>query len=83
MGSIVMQIKKMFSAKITHGDMKATNIILHNEQAVFVDLDSVRLHYKMSKFNQAKSKDIKRFMKNWQSMPRLKAIFAKLLKNIV
>ncbi len=78
------QITDMFrllkSSMISHGDMKATNIIIHNRKPFLLDLDSMVLHKGVQGFKRAWKKDMKRFMLNWASMPHVSELF-KTLEN--
>lgn len=81
---IAKQIIEIFnvlkSSMITHGDMKATNIIIHDNKPFLIDLDSMKAHKIKKRFIRAWNKDIKRFMKNWEDLPEIDQLF-KLLKN--
>ena len=81
---IAKQIIKIFNvlkaSMITHGDMKATNIIIHNNKPFLIDLDSMKAHKLKKRFIRAWKKDMKRFMKNWKDEPEIDQLF-KLLKN--
>ena len=37
-------LEKIVEHRITHGDLKATNILIHNGQPVLIDLDSMKRH---------------------------------------
>ena len=77
MGSLLNQFHK---ARITHGDMKATNFIVSEKGNVTViDLDSVVFHKSEKHFQRAWEKDMHRFMKNWETTPILKACFKKAI----
>jgi len=79
---VVVQIHDAFSkmreAKVTHGDMKATNLMWVNEQLYFIDLDASKCHCSDLSFARANNKDKKRFMKNWKDKPELLALFSQL-----
>lgn len=73
---VMQEIEKMFAAHITHGDMKATNILLADNKVYFLDLDAMRQHTNEKSFQRAKQKDIRRFEKNWKT-PEIKQLFIK------
>jgi tRNA A-37 threonylcarbamoyl transferase component Bud32 len=77
----VVEILQSFKlVRLTHGDMKATNFILRdNCQPVLVDLDSMQIYDSARRFRKFYTKDIRRFMKNWQTLPGAKKIFHSLL----
>ena len=76
--SIINLFYKLKSLKISHGDMKATNIMIHDNKPFFIDLDSMRWHKRELRFSHAWEKDIKRFMKNWDKSPELAGLFKRL-----
>ncbi|MDA3918382.1 MAG: hypothetical protein PF690_15610 [Deltaproteobacteria bacterium] len=70
---------KLKSLKISHGDMKADNILIHDDKPFFIDLDSMKWHKRELRFSHAWKKDMKRFMKNWKNSPEVAGLF-KLLQ---
>lgn len=69
---------KMRDAKITHGDMKASNLIWRNGQLFFIDLDAAAKHRNRVIWSKSHNKDRKRFMKNWADHPDLLELFKEL-----
>ncbi|MEA2061870.1 MAG: lipopolysaccharide kinase InaA family protein [Thermodesulfobacteriota bacterium] len=68
----IVQMVRIFKAsRISHGDMKASNIILHENKPFLIDLDSMKQHKVSFFFTRAHCKDMKRFMKNWADQPEL------------
>ena len=57
----------MIDYKISHGDMKASNFIFHNEKLFVLDLDGMKRHQSNRYFKKAIMKDFNRFMKNWRN----------------
>ena len=74
-GLTVKLLKSIHALNISHGDLKITNIMISNLQAVIIDLDSMKQHWNQYLFNKAKKRDINRFLKNWQDNPSLAKIF--------
>jgi tRNA A-37 threonylcarbamoyl transferase component Bud32 len=76
------QILRIFegleSLLVSHGDMKATNIMIHDGQAFLIDLDSMAVHKSKAGFARARRKDVKRFMKNWTCLPEVARLFHSL-----
>ncbi|MCC2666938.1 MAG: kdkA [Gammaproteobacteria bacterium] len=66
--------------KITHGDLKMTNILLENEKPVLIDLDGMREHKTLLGFKRAFQKEIKRFMRNWEKESTIYKLFMKFLR---
>ena len=57
----------LWHACVSHGDMKATNLLVTNQQQLqVIDLDSLQWHRSERRFKQAYAKDLQRFMDNWQ-----------------
>ncbi len=76
--SIINLFYKLKSLMISHGDMKATNIIMQKGKPFFIDLDSMTWHKTKFMFSHAWKKDINRFMKNWKNTPQTARLFKKL-----
>lgn len=60
---------KLYLLRISHGDCKASNIRMVNDEPVLIDLDSMRAHavnwFAEMCFEWRHVKDLKRLMKNW------------------
>jgi len=80
--SVFKQMKRVFEKmrtyKLTHGDLKATNIMWVNGELFFIDLDAARKHSVNNTWAHSHAKDRKRFMKNWQNHPELLRLFEDL-----
>jgi tRNA A-37 threonylcarbamoyl transferase component Bud32 len=76
---IVEVFKKMESSRISHGDMKASNIIIDNKRPVLIDLDAMRKHIGKMHFLHSQRKDKKRFLKNLSVIPEADELFRKLI----
>ncbi len=79
LGKIVEILCKLRHERISHGDLKASNILLSSRGPVLIDLDAMRQHKNESKYQQAARKDINRFLRNWQNNPVLLATARQLL----
>jgi tRNA A-37 threonylcarbamoyl transferase component Bud32 len=81
---VALEIKNIFEKmrrhKISHGDMKASNLIWQDKSLYFIDLDAAQKHITPIAWLAAHRKDKKRFLKNWQSQPHLLKFFEKLMK---
>jgi tRNA A-37 threonylcarbamoyl transferase component Bud32 len=81
---VAFEIVKIFnelkSRKISHGDMKATNILVTNGRPSLVDLDAMRIHSSNSRFKRAHRKDVRRFFKNWSDVPHASSLFEELFR---
>lgn len=75
--------KKLQNARISHGDMKATNLLWVNGELFFIDLDASKKHGKFSfTWQRCRQKDKRRFLKNWVDQPDLLALFSSLTKSV-
>lgn len=72
---VVALLKNLAKLKLSHGDLKATNILIKNDQPILIDLDGMKEHKTEKKANRFYKKEIKRFMKNWKHMPSVKTLF--------
>lgn len=62
--------------KLTHGDLKKTNIIVNKfENPVMIDLDGVKEHQTKTGLNQSWKAEKKRFLRNFENQPTVKALF--------
>ncbi len=73
---------KLYLLKISHGDMKATNIKIVDKQPVLIDLDSMIQHRFDRLALNGHARDLRRFMQNWQDSPALYNAFVKAFKVI-
>ncbi|MCP4673255.1 MAG: hypothetical protein GY857_18345 [Desulfobacula sp.] len=76
--SIIKVLRQFKSLKISHGDMKATNIIIKDNTPFFIDLDSMNWYKSEFLFSHAWKKDINRFMKNWNNNLQIAGLFKAL-----
>ena len=67
----------MCDLKITHGDMKATNILIDDNLDIkLIDIDAAQQHRSSSSFLKARKKDQLRFLANWKNHPLALRIFS-------
>jgi tRNA A-37 threonylcarbamoyl transferase component Bud32 len=64
--NIVTLFYKLYLLKISHGDMKATNIKIVDNQPLLIDLDAMQQHTFSWPAERAHARDLRRFMQNWQ-----------------
>jgi tRNA A-37 threonylcarbamoyl transferase component Bud32 len=76
---VVTLLKNITKMKMSHGDLKATNILISNDQPILLDLDGMKQYTTLSKANRVYKTEIKRFMKNWDRQPAVKALFERLV----
>ncbi len=75
---IIEMFSMLKSSMLSHGDMKATNIIIHDNKPFLLDLDSMVARTSKNRFIRAWAKDMKRFMRNWQGLPETTQLFKQL-----
>ena len=68
--------EQLYSNHLSHGDMKASNILIHDNTLILIDLDAAHQCTNVSRFKRAAHKDWARFMKNWRGHPSLSKLFA-------
>lgn len=73
---------RLTTHRLSHGDMKASNILVFNDQVYLIDLDAAHQHTLEAPFKRASRKDWARFMKNWQSHAKLHDLFAPLQQSL-
>ncbi|MCP4664799.1 MAG: hypothetical protein GY849_00395 [Deltaproteobacteria bacterium] len=78
--SIARIVNKLGAAGISHGDMKATNMIIHRQEPLLVDLDAMRVHACPRRFAALRRKDVKRFLKNWKDALEVGDFFSELIE---
>ncbi len=75
---IIEMFSMLKSSMLSHGDMKATNIIIHDNKPFLLDLDSMVKRTNKNRFIRAWAKDMKRFQQNWQNLPETAQLFRQL-----
>lgn len=80
LNAVIRLLKQLASARISHGDMKATNLLWAAGQVKIIDLDATRQHGNDTSFRKAWSRDRARFLRNWKEecavRKRLQAMLA-------
>ncbi len=73
----VIQLLAGFKAlKLTHGDLKKTNIIVNKQDnPMIIDLDGIKEHQTKTGLNQSWKAEKKRFLRNFDNQPTVKALF--------
>lgn len=75
--NVAVLFKKLFTAKISHGDLKATNLLISDESVALIDLDAMKQHRLNVMFRTAWKKDINRFYENWEKNDWITNLFKK------
>ena len=80
--NIVTLLYRLFLLQISHGDMKATNIKVADNQPILIDLDSMHQHRLQWRALHAHVSDLRRFMRNWENEPTLYNAFVKAFQTV-
>ncbi|NNF16636.1 MAG: hypothetical protein HKN70_07795 [Gammaproteobacteria bacterium] len=79
---VALAIKRAYAImrkhRLSHGDMKATNLMWLDNQLYFLDLDAAAIHRSEATWKRAHLRDRKRFLKNWESHPKLLKMFSRI-----
>lgn len=68
---LAVLLKQLAAAQISHGDFKATNLLVSSGQLYLVDLDGMQTHRSSSSFRRAFHKDLMRLQRNWHDLPQV------------
>lgn len=74
MGAVNALFGRLAAERISHGDMKATNLLWDGDRIALVDLDAMRAHRRAGPFARAEGKDRARFIENWPAGSPLRDI---------
>ncbi|NMG00943.1 hypothetical protein GPA27_26560 [Aromatoleum toluolicum] len=55
----------LYRERISHGDLKATNLLWDGNKSLLIDLDAARQHATIAGFHRAWRRDRARFLRNW------------------
>jgi hypothetical protein len=65
--AIVDLFKSLHDVRISHGDLKATNLLWHAGRLLLIDLDAVQQHASSQRHAKAWQRDRARLLRNWPS----------------
>lgn len=65
--AIVDLFKSLHDVRISHGDLKATNLLWHAGRVLLIDLDAVQQHTSPQRHAKAWQRDRARLLRNWPS----------------
>lgn len=75
---VLTLLKNLKELRITHGDLKKTNILIQNDYPVLIDLDGMRCFQSTLLFKRAFRHDLHRFMRNWDHHSTIYQLFSQL-----
>lgn len=64
--------------KLTHGDLKASNLIWMDDKLYFIDLDAATYHATSLSWRATHTSQRARFLKNWDGLPAVMHVFRNL-----
>lgn len=79
---VVNMLESLGRCRIVHGDLKATNIIVHEGKPVLMDLDAMRYFGRSKAFEVRFADDVKRFLRNWENDKHLEQMFCHRLAHL-
>ena len=74
-------LQAMQQQRISHGDLKASNILITDSGPMIIDLDAMCRYKSAAGFKRAWGRDMLRFLKNWEDDKDLSGVFIKSLKS--
>lgn len=72
----------MVATRFSHGDLKATNILMGPNGPVLIDLDAAQQHRDARAFAKAFRKDLARFQRNWPAGGPAEKAFAPVVREM-
>ena len=66
--------------RLSHGDLKASNILWYEGNLYLIDLDAAKMHKHERLFKRAHTRDRARFQANWRNLPSSRNFFEPLFK---
>ena len=73
-------LARLHGLQISHGDLKASNIIIAARGPVLVDLDAMQKYAAAGSFHRAGARDVRRFLQNWEDDRELSRFFQQRLE---
>jgi tRNA A-37 threonylcarbamoyl transferase component Bud32 len=69
--AIMSLFRSMYELQISHGDLKATNLLWHDSQVFVIDLDATVQHRSATEHTRAWRRDRARLLRNWPASSAL------------
>lgn len=70
-------------SQISHGDLKAQNILCPPTGPLFIDLDGMKTNQNLKRFENQFNKDIKRFYRSWNHLTAEELMLKELCKKLI
>ena len=74
---------RLKQARITHGNLIASNVVFADDRWHLLGLDYVKHHAHQRTFKRAFRRDIEQFLKNWNDQPKIKQQLAQCLRPLM
>src|SRR5690606_34292810 len=71
---------QMQKCRLSHGDFKATNLLVDDGKLVLIDLDAMLRHFSETFFRQDFDKDLDRLRRNWPKGSSARAQVGNLIR---
>ncbi|MCG6871992.1 MAG: lipopolysaccharide core heptose(I) kinase RfaP [Gammaproteobacteria bacterium] len=78
---LVALLRRLRGLRFVHGDLKASNLLVRGGEPWLIDLDRAHRWRKPWGFRRAFARDLRRFSRNWQARPELRAWFDEQLRS--
>lgn len=79
LSSLQLLFQSLQQLRISHGDMKATNLLGDGKRITVIDYDGAQEHRNTTSLQSALHKDRQRLLQNWSSNPKLQQQLAECL----
>jgi tRNA A-37 threonylcarbamoyl transferase component Bud32 len=71
--------RQLRQQRISHGDLKAANIMIVDGSPMLLDLDAMCWHENERRFDRSWQQDLHRFLANWEDLPELGKLFKEMI----
>jgi hypothetical protein len=78
-GKVAALLRELADQRISHGDLKAANILIVGDTPVLIDLDAMVKHRFRAVFRYHWGRDMQRFLQAWENAPEIKRIMQRAL----
>jgi tRNA A-37 threonylcarbamoyl transferase component Bud32 len=80
--ALLRTLRSLAAARISHGDMKATNLIWQDGKVMLIDLDVMKRHHNSNGFSRACLRDMTRLAENWPDESHLHEYLTAILRRL-
>jgi tRNA A-37 threonylcarbamoyl transferase component Bud32 len=78
-GKVATLLRQLADQRISHGDLKAANILIVGDEPVLIDLDAMVKHRYGNIFRYHWGRDMQRFLQAWDNAPEIKKLMRQAL----